>query len=104
MKHVLLSAIAGIIISSPVPAQNRSVPSPLKTVQSAMRNATIEPAPGAFVSGAQVYPFSEGTIYQVYAAPGRIIASIHSHNCASTPAKPAGIIASDPGYARTCRG
>jgi hypothetical protein len=28
------------------------------------------------------------------AAPGRIIATIHSQSCASTPAKPAGIIAS----------
>lgn len=72
MKHVLLSAIAGILIASPALAQNRSAPSSLKTVQWAMRNATIEPVPGAFVSGAQVYPFREGTIYQVYAAPGLV--------------------------------
>ena len=72
MKHVLLSAIAGIIIASPAFAQNRSTPSSLKTVQSAMRNATIEPVAGAFVSGAQIYPYSEGTIYQVYAAPGLV--------------------------------
>lgn len=72
MKHVLLSAIAGILIANPVLAQSRSAPSSLKTVQSAMRNATIEPVPGAFVSGAQVYPFSEGTIYQVYTAPGLV--------------------------------
>jgi len=72
MKHVLLSAIAGILIASPALAQNRSALASLKTVQSAMRNATIEPVAGAFVSGAQVYPYSEGTIYQVYAAPGLV--------------------------------
>lgn len=71
MKLVLLPAIAGIVLASPALAQDRPA-SPLKTVRSATRSATIEPAATGFVSGAQVYPFSEGTIFQVYAAPGLV--------------------------------
>lgn len=71
MKATILPAIAGMLIAFPAVAQERSV-SPLKTVRSATRNTTIEPAPTGFVSGAQVYPFSEGTIFQVYAAPGLV--------------------------------
>ena len=71
MKLVLLPAIAGIVLASSALAQDRSA-SPLKTVRSATQSATIEPAATGFVSGAQVYPFSEGTIFQVYAAPGLV--------------------------------
>jgi type IV secretion system protein TrbG len=71
MKHVFLPAIAGILIASPALAQNRSAPS-LRTVQSATRSATVEPAAAGFVRGAQVYPYSEGTIFQAYAAPGLV--------------------------------
>ncbi|OYY90525.1 MAG: P-type conjugative transfer protein TrbG [Sphingomonas sp. 28-66-16] len=72
MKHALLPAIAGILIANPAFAQSRSAPTPLRTVQSATRNATIEPAAAGFVSGAQVYPYSESTIFQAYAAPGLV--------------------------------
>lgn len=71
MKHVLLPAVAGMILACPALAQER-VASPLKTVRSATRSATIEPAATGFVSGAQVYPFSEGTIFTGYAAPGLV--------------------------------
>lgn len=72
MKHVLLPAIAGVLIASPAFAQSRSTPSPVKTVQSATQNATVEPAAAGFISGAQVYPYGEGTIFQAYAAPGLV--------------------------------
>lgn len=72
MKHVLLPAIVGIVIASPAFAQNRSAPSSLRAVHSATRSATVEPAASGFVSGAQVYPYSEGTIFQAYAAPGLV--------------------------------
>lgn len=71
MKLVLLPAIAGIILVSPALAQDRPTSS-LKTVRTATRTATIEPATTGFVGGAQVYPFSEGTIFQVFAAPGLV--------------------------------
>ncbi|QUT05560.1 P-type conjugative transfer protein TrbG [Sphingobium phenoxybenzoativorans] len=71
MKAIILPAVAGMLLACPALAQERPVSS-LKAVRSATRNATIEPAPTGFVSGAQVYPFSEGTIFQVYAAPGLV--------------------------------
>ena len=71
MKRVLLPAIAGIALASPALAQDR-LASPLKTVRAATRSATVEPAASGFVSGAQVQPFHDGMIYQVYAAPGQI--------------------------------
>jgi len=71
MKHVFLPAVAGMILACPALAQER-VASSLRTVRSATRSATIEPAAAGFVSGAQVYPFSEETIFTGYAAPGLV--------------------------------
>ncbi len=69
MKSVILPAIATMVLAVPAWAQDRTA-APLKTVRSATRNATVEPAANGFVSGAQVYPFSDGTIYQVYNRAG----------------------------------
>lgn len=38
----------------------------------ANRAATQEPSTQAFVNAIQIYPFSDGAIYQVYAAPGAV--------------------------------
>ena len=72
MKLILLPALAGMVVAHPSLAQNRALPSAQKTVQSATRSATVEPVATGFVNGAQVYPYSEGTIYQLYAAPGLV--------------------------------
>lgn len=68
---LLLPAMAGLILACPALSQERGA-SPLKTVRTATRSATVEPAATGFVSGAQVYPFSEGTIFTGYAAPGLV--------------------------------
>lgn len=72
MNYLMLPALAGLIAASPALAQEQTVPSVLRNVQAAMRSATVQPAATGFVSGSQVYTFSEGTIYQVYAAPGLV--------------------------------
>lgn len=72
MKLALLPTIIGMIVASPTLAQTRDQSQPLRTIQSATRSATIQPAAASFFSGAQVYPYSEGTIFQVYAAPGLV--------------------------------
>src|SRR3546814_18454941 len=72
MKLILLPAIAGMVVAHPALGQARAEPSTLKTVQSATRSATIEPATTGFVNGALVYPYRGGTIFQVYAAPGLV--------------------------------
>ena len=41
-------------------------------VATANRAGTQQPAAQAFVNAIQVYPFSDGTIYQVYTAPGAV--------------------------------
>ncbi|MBO9580140.1 MAG: P-type conjugative transfer protein TrbG [Sphingobium sp.] len=41
-------------------------------VAAANRAATQEPQAQAFVNAVQVYPFSDGAIYQVYTAPGAV--------------------------------
>ncbi|MBO9601902.1 MAG: P-type conjugative transfer protein TrbG [Novosphingobium sp.] len=74
MKIAPLSVIAGLTMMTacPAPAQDQSAfPTPT-TVGSANRSATVEPAPGGFVGGTQVYPWSDGTIFQAYAAPGLV--------------------------------
>src|SRR3546814_18788465 len=70
MKLDLLPAIVGILVAYPALAQDRSASAPLKTIQSATRSATAEPAAPGFVSGAHVYSWSEGTILTGTAAPG----------------------------------
>lgn len=72
MKLALLPVIAGMLVASPTLAQTRDKSAPLRAVQSATRSATIQPVASGFVRGAQVYPFSDGTIFQVYTAPGLV--------------------------------
>jgi P-type conjugative transfer protein TrbG len=66
-------------ISAPIPAPVRHVhhrPKPLSPamvrVRTANRDATLEPQGRAFVNAVQVYPFSEGVLYRLYAAPERV--------------------------------
>lgn len=58
----------------PRPRQQRhGQPAPgLAHVAAANRAATLEPAVGAYLNAVQVYPFSDGAIYHVYAAPGQV--------------------------------
>jgi P-type conjugative transfer protein TrbG len=54
-------------------ARKRKPISPaIARVAAANRAATQEPLAQAFVNAVQVYPFSDGTIYQVYTAPGAV--------------------------------
>ena len=57
-------------------------------VAAANRAATLEPQAQGFVNAVQVFPFSDGTIYQVYTAPGIVtdIALQPSENLVSVAA------------------
>lgn len=72
MKLATLPALVGILVVAPALAQTGPAPKSVRHVASANRAATVLPAPTGFVSGAQVYPWSEGTIYLAYAAPGLV--------------------------------
>ncbi|MDT9598593.1 P-type conjugative transfer protein TrbG [Sphingosinicella rhizophila] len=48
-------------------------PSPtMRRVRAANHHATQEPKAAGFVNAAQIYPYSEGALYRLYAAPERV--------------------------------
>lgn len=53
-------------------AMANNSPAPKAQVSQAMSGARMEPARGAFVNATQVWPYSEGALYRVYASPDRI--------------------------------
>ncbi len=48
------------------------VKSPMARVNLANSDARVEPERDSFINAVQVYPYTEGSLYQVYAAPGKI--------------------------------
>lgn len=44
----------------------------IRRISAATRSATREPLPQGFVNAAQVYPWSDGAIYRLWAAPERV--------------------------------
>ena len=64
----------------PLPGQLKPLPElrplaagdPVRTIVAANRAARIEPAKDGFVDAMQVWPYSDGALYQVYASPGRV--------------------------------
>ena len=66
----------------PLPGQLRAVPPPIEDgpqpadprerVETANGAARVQPSLGDYFNAVQVYPYSEGALYQVYAAPGRV--------------------------------
>lgn len=100
MKFVLAASALAIIATSaqaqtttppPAPGPNaaaKALPAPrqptrrtiarkrvnpmVARVAAANRAATLEPQAQGFVNAVQVFPFSDGTIYQVYTAPGAV--------------------------------
>lgn len=66
----------------PLPGQLQAIPPPVspltepadprRRVESANGEARVEPSRAGFFNAVQVYPYSEGALYQVYAAPGQV--------------------------------
>ena len=67
-------AKAPSIAKSPVrrAAARKRVAPVVTRVAAANRAATLEPQTQGFVNAVQVFPFSDGAIYQVYTAPGAV--------------------------------
>lgn len=57
------------ITAGTTPAQSRN---PLLRVNQADAAARVQPDRNGFINAVQVYPYSAGALYQVYAAPGEI--------------------------------
>lgn len=66
----------------PLPGQLRPVPPPIvdrpepadprDRVETANGAARVQPSLGDYFNAVQVYPYTEGALYQVYAAPGQV--------------------------------
>ena len=65
----------------PLPGQLKPVPSakappeakdPKDRITQANKAARVQPVRNGFINAVQVYPFSPGALYQVYAAPGQV--------------------------------
>ncbi len=46
--------------------------SPRARVEAANRSATLEPSMGGYINAVQVYPWTEGALYRLYAAPEHV--------------------------------
>jgi len=67
-----MALIAGTLLAAPARAQDRARAAPTTNVQSANRAALREPSSAGYVNAVQVYPYAEGALYQLYAAPERV--------------------------------
>lgn len=54
------------------PSRPPESPDPSVRIADAHREARIEPSQDGFINAMQVYPWTEGALYQVYAAPGQV--------------------------------
>ncbi len=68
-QTIMAAAIAALAL--PVSAQARGVGATGR-VANANRSALREPSRGGFVQAVQVYPYSEGALYRLFAAPERV--------------------------------
>jgi P-type conjugative transfer protein TrbG len=73
IRVIPLTFCLAVLASAPADAQRRGREAvPTARVQSANRNALREPSRAGYVNAVQVYPYSEGTLYRLYAAPERV--------------------------------
>ena len=55
------------------PEDGRRVPqSPVATIREGRAGAVIEPSSEGFVNAVQIYPYTEGALYRLYASPGQV--------------------------------
>lgn len=71
IRAILLSA-SMTALAMPAAAHAREAVSPIDRVAAANRAALREPSRDAYINAVQVYPYSEGTLYRLYAAPERV--------------------------------
>ena len=56
----------------PVPSATRETGVPTARVEAANRAATREPSSAGYINAMQVYPWTDGALYRLYAAPERV--------------------------------
>jgi len=71
IRAVILSAGA-LALAMPTAAQPREAASPAAQVAAANRAALREPSSNGYLNAVQIYPYSDGALYRLYAAPERV--------------------------------
>jgi type IV secretion system protein VirB9 len=71
IRPIFLSASL-FVLAMPAAAQTREAASSTASVTAANRAALREPSSAGYIHAVQVYPFSEGVLYRLYAAPERV--------------------------------
>lgn len=64
-------ALPGQLQPPPTPVRPETAP-PQSRVNTANRRALQEPASGGYINAIQVYPYTEGALYRLYAAPQEV--------------------------------
>jgi len=59
-------------LSAPPGAASPKPVSPVEAITEGASAARIEPTANAYVNAVQVYPYTEGALYQLYASPGQV--------------------------------
>ena len=72
MIRALILAASAMALAMGVAAQSREPASPTARVTAANRAALREPSSAGYIYAVQVYPWAEGVLYRLYAAPERI--------------------------------
>ncbi|MBX9898012.1 MAG: P-type conjugative transfer protein TrbG [Qipengyuania sp.] len=71
IRSLLLSASV-VALAAPAAVQAREQTPPTGRVTAANQAATREPSRAGYINAIQVYPYSDGTLYRLYAAPERV--------------------------------
>ena len=72
MIRLAMLSLGCLGLAVPAAAQTRDTASPADQVAAANRTALREPSSDGYVNAVQVYPYSEGALYRLYAAPERV--------------------------------
>ncbi len=72
MTRFLLLSASVVALAAPAVVQARDQNQPTGRVAAANNAATREPSRAGYVNAIQVYPYSDGVLYRLYAAPERI--------------------------------
>lgn len=71
MIHVLAGLAAAIAVPAQ-PSSSGDAASPAARVAAANRHALREPTAAGYLNAVQVYPYAQGALYRLYAAPERV--------------------------------
>lgn len=72
MRSLLCLSICLLSAAAPAPMAHAEAKPPVVRVAAAHRLALREPGEPAFVNAVQVYPYTEGALYRLFAAPERV--------------------------------